>query len=269
MSGDPRSLLDLTGRVAFVTGAGSGLGRRIATVLMAAGAYVACADLDEQAAAATVRQGPDAGARGEAVGVDVTDRDAVLGAVAAVDARHGRFDVMCNVAGIPSDGAHVVDIAEREFDRVMSVHVKGVLFGSQAAARVMIPHGSGSIVNMASTAIDTPQAGLGSYIAAKAAVAALTKVLAQEVGPSNIRANCVAPGWVETPLSLTSTRRPDGSVDESLREEMAARMADMAALRRVGVADDVAHQVLYLASDASAFVTGQTLRPNGGVSMPW
>ncbi len=180
----------------------------------------------------------------------------------------GRLDVMANIAGIILQAA-VVDFEDDAFDHIMAVNLKGVFHGCRAAARVMSAQGSGSIVNMASAAIDAPSPGLAGYGMAKAAVVQLTRVLATEVGPSGVRVNAVAPGFVETAMTSRRFTAQDGSVDESQRRGVLDAVARSTPLRTVGRPEDIAHAVLYLASDASRFVTGQILRPNGGVAMPW
>lgn len=257
---------DLSGRVAFVTGAGSGLGRGVAQALASAGAEVICADVDEAAARRTAES---LGGHGSAAGLDVRDRAAFHEAVQHAVAAYGAIDALCNVAGIPGSAARVLDLDEAELDRMISVNLKGVLYGCQAGLAVMGPRGSGSIVNMASSAIDVPTAGLAPYTMTKAAVAALTKVLAVEAGAQGVRVNAVAPGWVRTPLSTAHATAPDGTVDADAVAHMVESMSALSPLRRVGTVADVAHQFVYLCSDAAAFVTGQTLRPNGGASMPW
>jgi 3-oxoacyl-[acyl-carrier protein] reductase len=179
----------------------------------------------------------------------------------AVD-RHGRVDVMANVAGIMHRST-VLETSVEDIERVLAVNLKGVFFGCQAAARVMVEQGSGSIVNMASAAVDQAAPGLVCYGMAKAALVQLTKVLATEVGPQGVRVNAVAPGFIDTNMTL-------GSIpDEETKAALADRMSRGTPLRAVGEPDDIAYAVLYLASDASKFMTGQILRPNGGVAMPW
>ena len=189
--------------------------------------------------------------------------DLVRGAVAD----HGRLDVMGNIAGIIHNSL-VVDTREEDLDRILATNLKGVFFGCQSAARVMIEQGSGSIINMSSGAIDMPAATIVCYAMAKAAVAQLTKTLATEVGPLGVRVNAVAPGLILTGMTSRHFTRPDGSIDEELKAAFVAPMAERATLGRVGEPDDIAYAVLYLASDASSFMTGQILRPNGGVAMP-
>jgi 3-oxoacyl-[acyl-carrier protein] reductase len=122
---------------------------------------------------------------------------------------------------------------------------------------------------MASAAIDTPSPGLAGYGMAKAAVVQLTRVLATEMGPLGVRANAVAPGFVETAMTSRRYTTSDGAVDEAHRRAVLDAVARSTPLRTVGRPEDIAHAVLYLASDASRFVTGQIVRPNGGVAMPW
>ena len=266
---DRREPFDLSGRVAIVTGAGGGLGRAIGLALGRAGAHVVCTDLAKEAAVASVRAIEHQRGTAEAVRVDVTSSAAMHALVDDIVDRHHRLDVMCNIAGVSGDGALVEDLDEATFDRQFAVHFKGVLFGCQAAVRVMTGAGRGSIINMSSTAIDTPRARLASYSVAKAAVAELTKILAVEAGPAGVRVNAIAPGFVLTPLSVASITSSDGVVDPGKLAAMEEAMAAMSPLGRTGQPEDIGDTVLFLASDASRFLTGQTLRPNGGASMPW
>jgi NAD(P)-dependent dehydrogenase (short-subunit alcohol dehydrogenase family) len=244
---------DLTGRVAVVTGAGSGIGRASAQRLAQAGATVVCADRNTDGATATVQSVVEAGGTAEVATVDVSRGDEVRDLVETTVRRLGRLDVMANIAGVMHRSL-VLDTDEADLDRVLDINLKGVFFGAQAAARVMVEAGGGSIVNMASAAVDQPAPELAAYGMAKAGLVQLTKVLAQEVGQHGVRVNAVAPGYVRTPM--TDRTKDDG-------------MAMFTPLRTVGEPDDIAYAVLYLASDASRFMTGQILRPNGGVAMPW
>ncbi|MFE9769931.1 SDR family NAD(P)-dependent oxidoreductase [Streptomyces sp. NPDC005808] len=248
---------DLTGRTAFVTGAAGGIGRASAVLLAEAGAAVHCADRDAQGLHETATLIKGQGGAAHTHPLDVTDRDQLRQAVASCE----RLDVMAAVAGI-MHSSPVLETRDEDLDRVLSVNFKGVLYACQEAARAMIETGTrGSIITMASGAVDTGGPGLFCYGAAKAAVVQLTKTLATEIGPHGIRVNAVAPGWIRTPM----TARHDG--DAQAHTE--AVMARLAPLGRVGEPEDVAHAVLHLACDASAFTTGQILRPNGGVTMPW
>lgn len=253
---------DLTGTTAFVTGAAGGIGRATALLLAEAGASVHCADVDEQGVHATTALIDRAGTgSGHPHTLDVTDPAAVDEAVAAAARENGHLDIAAAIAGI-MHSSPVLETAEPDLDRVLDVNFKGVLRTCQSAARNMIATGTrGSIVTMASGAVDTGAPGLLCYGAAKAAVVQLTKTLATEVGRHGIRVNAVAPGWVRTPMT---DRHGDGS-----QQQAEERMARLSPLNQVGDARDVAHAVLHLASGASNFTTGQILRPNGGVAMPW
>ncbi len=257
---------DLTGRVALVTGAGSGIGRTTAEVLAAAGATVVCADIDGGAAGETATGILGQGGKAEHAQLDVSVRGAAATLVGHITARHGGLHVMCNIAGIMIDSS-IIDVDPDEFDRILSVNLKGVLYGCQAAGRAMVAQGGGSIINMASAAVLTPSPGIGPYAICKAGVAQLTKSMAVEVGEHGVRVNSVAPGFVPTNMTARYYTNPDGTVNEAAKAATLAPMARFAPMRRVGVTSDVAYCVLYLASDASSFVTGQLLSPNGGVAM--
>jgi 3-oxoacyl-[acyl-carrier protein] reductase len=245
----------LDGRVAAITGAGSGIGRATAVVLAGAGARVAIADVDEKGLEATAALLSDP----LVVPTDVSVKAEVDRLVERTRFELGRLDVMANIAGIITGGP-IVTMDENDLDRILAVNLKGVFFGTQAALAAMGEQRSGSIVNMTSTAIDQPAAGLAGYSITKAGVAMLTRVAAQEGGPAGVRVNAVAPGFVVTPM----TARPDAEQMEA----MIGAMRKRSPLAAVGEPEDIANAVLYLASDASRFVTGQILRPNGGVAMP-
>ncbi|MFE2093210.1 SDR family NAD(P)-dependent oxidoreductase [Streptomyces sp. NPDC059460] len=253
----PVTAYDLTGRSAFVTGAAGGIGRACAALLAEAGATVHCADLDEKGLLETREMITAAGGEAHTHPLDVTDRGRLRSAVAAA----GEVDILAAVAGIMHTSS-VLETADEDLDRVMAVNFKGVLYACQEVARSMIGRGApGSLITMASGAVDASGPGLLCYSAAKAAVVQLTRTLATELGPQGIRVNAVAPGWIRTPM----TARHDA--EQQHRAEGA--MVRISPLGRVGEPEDVAHTVLHLASDASAFMTGQILRPNGGVAMPW
>jgi 3-oxoacyl-[acyl-carrier protein] reductase len=252
-------------RVAVVTGAGSGIGRATARVLAAAGARVVCTDVDGAAAEATAK---GIGDTATAAALDVSDRAGVFALIEAVAAERGRLDILCNIAGIIRTGA-VVDVEEADLDAVLDVNFKGTFHACQAAARIMCTQGGGSIVNTASGAMDSATPGIMSYSVSKAAVVQLTKNLAAEVGRFQVRVNAVAPGLVRTAMTARHYLLPDGTVDEAAREAAEKPLRRMSPLGLIGAPEDIAYAVHYLVSDAARFVTGQILRPNGGVAMPW
>lgn len=246
----------LDGRVAFVTGAGGAIGREICIALAEAGARIHCADLNATSAAETA-----ALVDGTPVQLDVSDRDAVFETVARAAA--GGLDIMCNIAGIAGRSQKVVDLDEAAFDEMFAVHFKGVLYGCQAAMRAMRPAERGAIVNMSSEAIDIAPATIASYAVAKASISMLTKILAAEAADCGVRVNAVAPSFIPSDLSLV--RYPDPADRERYLDWWRAKSP----LGQLCGVEDVAAQTLYLASDAAGFVTGQTLRANGGMTSPW
>jgi 3-oxoacyl-[acyl-carrier protein] reductase len=265
---DVGQAFDLTGRVAVLTGAASGIGRATAHVLSAAGATVVLGDIDEKGAQATADAVASAGGSALPVRTDVTQRADVDALVDRAAGEYGRVDIMGNIAGVPHNKM-VADVTDEEFERILAINLKGVFYGCQAALRVMTPQQSGSIVNISSGAIDTPAPTLACYSMTKAAVAMLTKTLATEAGPLGIRVNALAPGVILTNFSRQHFVDADGRVDEERLRAYKDRFGAMSPLGRVGDPDDIAWTILYLVSDAASFVTGQILRPNGGVSMPW
>src|SRR5579864_2584698 len=238
------------GKVAVVTGAASGIGRGTAIALSDAGARLVLADRDEDNLEKTLKMVDEA----IVVSTDVSKKAEVDALVDAAVSHYGRLDVMANVAGIMGAGGPIPSIEEAVLDRVLAINLKGVFFGVQAALRVMEGQRSGSIINVASAAIDAPAANLAVYSMAKAGVAMLTRVAAVEGGPMAVRVNCVAPGFVVTPMTQRGTDEQMAAVEASMRRR--------SALGAVGAPDDIANAILYLASDASAYMTGQTLRPN-------
>ncbi len=263
---DPKQMFDLSGQVAVITGAGSGIGRATATTLAAVGVRCVLGDINESALAETVDSIVSTGGTAISQRTDVTVRAEVDALVGKASQEYGRLDIMANVAGVPHNKMFA-EVSDEEFERILAINLKSVVYGCQAALAEMA--GPGNIINVSSGAIDTPAPTLSCYGMTKAAVAMLTKTLATEVGPRGIRVNALAPGIIETNFSTHNFTNPDGTIDPEKHEAYRKRFGGMAPLRRVGVAQDVANTILFLVSDAASFMTGQILRPNGGVAMPW
>jgi 3-oxoacyl-[acyl-carrier protein] reductase len=259
---------DLSGQVAVLTGAGSGIGKATALTLAAAGATVVGGDIAEDAVQATAAEITAAGGAARAQRTDVTRRADVDALIDGAKAEFGRVDIVGNIAGVPHNKM-VADCTDEEFERILAINLKSVFYGCQAAMRVMAGQGSGNIINISSGAIDTPAPTLACYGMTKAAVAMLTKTLAWEAGPQGIRVNAIAPGVIETNFSRHNFVDEDGNVDPERLEKYRKRFGAMAPLKRVGSAQDVADSILFLVSDRASFMTGQILRPNGGTAMPW
>jgi 2-deoxy-D-gluconate 3-dehydrogenase len=255
-------LFDLRGRVAVVTGAGSGIGRAVARRLALCGARVLATDLAEAAAAATVSEVERLGGEARALAADVRrPEDADRTAGAALDA-WGRLDVLVNNAGI-YPAAPVLDAPAELWDDVLRVNTIGVFLTSRACARAMAADGSGgTIVNLASKSAFQPTRGMAHYAASKGGVAMLTKALALELAPLGIRVNAVAPGAIHT----EGSERAAAGLGAGTRtaEEVVAAFQARCPLGREGDPDEIARVVLFLATAASAYMTGSVVVADGG-----
>ena len=266
---DIAKLFDLSGQVACVTGGASGMGRSTGIVLAQAGATVILADVNEAGLEETARLVEDTGGKVSTMRCDVTNEAEVEALVAKAVADHGRLDVMGNIAGIPQQSM-IVDTTERMMDDLFAINLKGVFFGVKHAMKAMIPRKSGNIVNVSSGIIDFPGApGAALYGMSKAAVAMLGKTAAAEGAPHGVRVNTIAPGVVITGFSEHNWRDA-APRDIPARKEAYIRAAEEnTPLGMVGHPDHVAHAILYLVAQTGEFVTGQIIRPNGGLQMPW
>ena len=256
----------LRGRVAVVTGGASGIGRQAAITFAQAGATVVVADVDATGLAETVSLVADLGGRADALVVDVTRQIEVDGLAEYAFVTHDRIDVWANVAGIIRYSP-IVDTTEADLRAVIDVNQIGVFWGVAAAGRVMRSAGCGSIINIASAGGDMPGPTIGVYAMTKAAVMHLTRVAAVEYGEFGVRVNSIAPGFIDTPMVAPYFTDVDGVVDADAKARIVATRAAQSPLRITGATTDIAYCMLYLASDAARFVTGQVLRPNGGVVM--
>jgi 3-oxoacyl-[acyl-carrier protein] reductase len=252
----------LDGRTAVVTGAAMGIGRQTAITYGQAGATVVLADRDKAGLEETASLVEGAVIVPTDVSVKAEVDDLARSAVRA----GGRLDVWANVAGIIRNSP-IVDTTEDDLDTIVGVNLKGVYWGTAAAGRVMSAAKRGSIVNVASAGGEMPAPTLSVYGMTKAGVIQLTRTAAAELGPNGIRANAVAPGFIETPMTKRAWTGADGSVDDAKRTEVLALRGAQSPLRTTGEPEDIAYAMLYLAADASKFMTGQVLRPNGGVFM--
>jgi 3-oxoacyl-[acyl-carrier protein] reductase len=254
----------LKGRVAVITGAASGLGQEAARVFTLAGARVVLADIDAAGLEATAAKIREAGGTALIQRTNVASRDEVEALADAAVRDCGRLDSWVNSAGIAL-WAGVTEASPEAAERLVSVNMMGTYWGCAAAGRVMKERGGGTIVNISSTAGDSPVPTLSVYGMTKAAVNQLTRVCALEYGPSNVRVNAVVPGWIDTPINTSMYRNSSGEVDMKMREKVLEQMKAMSPLGLTGQPIDIALALLYLVSDASRFVTGQLLRVSGGV----
>jgi len=245
---------ELTGKTAIVTGAARGIGRVIAEELARNGANVALCDLKAEWLAETAEAVQALGVKAHCLSVNVSNGDDVNKAVDEAVGVFGGVDILVNNAGITKDGL-LIRMSEEDWDAVLDVNLKGTFLFTKAVARPMMKSRQGVIVNIASIIGLIGNAGQCNYAASKAGVIALTKSSARELAARNIRVNAIAPGFIESKMT------------EILPDDVKQKMLDQIPMKRFGVPADVAKAVLFLTTDASAYITGQVLSVNGGMFM--
>ena len=242
---------DLSGKVALVTGGSRGIGRAIASRLYGAGARVAIVGRDKARAEAAAGE---LGDRAIAVAADVADATQVGIAVAETEKALGPIDILVNNAGLTRDGL-LVRMSDADWDLVLDANLKGAFNTMKAVTRGMMKRRDGRVINITSVVGITGNAGQANYAASKAGLIGLTQSVARELASRNIRVNAVAPGFVDTDMT------------RELSEEQKKKLLEQIPLARLGTADDVAHAVLFLASDQASYITGQVLVVDGGMVM--
>jgi len=247
----------LDGRVALVTGAARGIGAAVAGRLAADGAAVVVLDLDEAASKSTVDAIVAAGGRAVAVGADVTDADQVTAAADRAVEEFGSLDILVNNAGVTRDNL-LFKLTEQDWDTVIGVHLKGAFLATKAAQKHMVAKKYGKIVSLSSVSA-LGNRGQANYSAAKMGIQGFTRTLAIELGPFGINVNAVAPGFIVTEMTAATAERLGITADE-----LASRSAEITPVRRVGQPEDIANTISFLVSDASSFITGQTIYVDGG-----
>ena len=242
----------LENKIALVTGAARGIGQAIALQLASDGADLALCDVKVEWLADTVAKVKALGRRAEAYAMDVANGTAVGEAVTRIAADFGRIDVLVNNAGITRDTL-LIRMSEEDWDAVLDINLKGAFLVTKAVVKYMMKQRAGAIVNIASVVGIMGNAGQANYTASKAGLIALTKTTAKELGSRNVRVNAVAPGFIRTAMT------------DKLSEPIKDAMLKMVPLGRLGEPEDVAKAVAFLASDAAAYVNGQTLAVCGGM----
>jgi NAD(P)-dependent dehydrogenase (short-subunit alcohol dehydrogenase family) len=247
---------DLSGRVAVVTGGSRGIGRAIALGLAEHGADVVVASRKQQDLDVVAEEIRQLGRKAAAIATHMRNTEDIDRLVEGTLEEFGKIDILVNNAGTNPYFGPMMEIEERTWDQIMSVNLKGYFLLARAVARGMIEQGSGNIINVSSTGGRRASPGLGCYSISKAGVNMLTQVLAQELGPHGIRVNGIAPGIVQTRFA------------EALwgNEEILARSVQGTPLGRIAQAEEMAGVCVWLASDASSYVTGQTIILDGGAS---
>ena len=246
-------MMDLTGRIALVTGASRGIGKAIAGRLAARGAHVVAAARGENAKA-VAEEIASGGGLGEFISLDVTEAGAGEAAVADVVERHGRIDILVNNAGIAKDQL-MLRMKRDDWDAVIGTNLTAAFVLTQAVLKPMLKQRAGRIVSISSVVGQGGNAGQANYAASKAGIIGFSKAVALEVASRGITVNVVAPGLIETDMTRAIT--------ESAHEEWASKIP----LKRLGTPDDIAAAVCFLASDEASYITGQVLAVNGGMYM--
>ena len=245
----------LTDKIALVTGAGRGIGRAIAETLAAQGAYVYLNYHGSEAAAQeAVAQIVQDGGKAEAVRCNVADFQACGEMIAQIVKKSGRLDILVNNAGITKDGL-LMKMSEADYDQVLDINLKGTFHTIRHASRYLLKQRSGRIINITSVSGVLGNAGQANYSASKAGVIGLTKSAARELASRGICVNAVAPGYVETDMT------------RALPEQVKAQMLSQIPLGRAASPQEIADVVLFLASEQSAYMTGQVLCVDGGMAM--
>ena len=242
-------------KVVLITGGSRGIGAGLCTAFAKAGYRVALNYVSNRIKAEEVESQIKKRTDCLVVQADVSSSEQVEAMISSVRQRFGRLDVLVNNAGIMANAVFSL-IPEKEWDRVIAVHLKGTYLCSKFASTLMIEQRYGIIINMASICAFKPLVGQSNYAAAKAGIVTLTKSIAKELGRWNIRANCIAPGYIQSDL-----------MDTFAKSEEDKEMFKHIPLRRVGTPGDVADSALFLAWDQSKYITGETIRIDGGLSM--
>ena len=245
----------LEGRVALITGAGSGLGRAMARRMASDGAAVMCSDVNEEAALDTAAQIGESGGRSAAMRLDVTDSDAVRDSMQSTIVELGGIDIVVNNAGMSGVGrARVEETTVENWDTVFAVNSTAIMLGTKTAIPAMRKNGGGSVVNVSSIFGIVGSPAGAAYHASKGAARTFSKAAAVQYATDNIRVNSVHPGFTDTPMTL----------DIHSQKKIRDAREKMTPLGRLGLPDDIAYGILYLACDESSWVTGIELVIDGG-----
>jgi 3-oxoacyl-[acyl-carrier protein] reductase len=262
----------LKGKIALITGAGSGLGRATALLFAREGARVVVNDISERRVEAVAVEINGSSRRKKAIALraDVAKKDEVEAMVAVARRRLGPINILINNAGI-AQIKNFLDISPEDWQRMLDIHMKGTFFCTQAVVREMIEAGWGRIINTASVAGMEGGPMNSSYATAKAAIVGFTKALALELGRTGVTVNAVAPGLIDNILQASQSDPASATIPGEVGKEMADRIVQFfmrrIPMKRLGKPEDIALAHLYLASDDAAYVTGQVLSPNGGYVM--
>ena len=247
-------MFNLEDKVALVTGSARGLGQAIAIKLAKSGASIALCDLNKEWLSETKSMVEDIGSKVICYQLDVSDSESVNSSIKSIEDDFGKIDILVNNAGITKDNL-LIRMSEDDWNAVLNVNLKGVFLCTKAVMRGMAKRRTGTIVNIASVIGLMGNPGQANYAASKGGVIAFSKTVAKELASRNIRCNAIAPGFIRTAMT------------DALDEEVQEKMKELIPLNRFGEPEDIANVVLFLASDASSYVTGQVVSTCGGMVM--
>jgi len=246
--------MSLNGKIALITGGAQGIGRFISKELALQGAHVVLGDINHEGAEKTAAEIRGNGGKASGIRIDVSSATEVQGVFDSILKEYKPVDIVVNNAGITRDGL-LVRMKEIDWDMVLNINLKGSFLCSQQAAKQMMKQKSGSIVNIASIVGVMGNFGQSNYSASKSGLIGFTKTLAREVAPRGIRANAVAPGFIDTEMTRV------------LEESVRSKLIEQIPLARLGQPEDVARCVSFLVSENASYITGQVINVNGGMLM--
>lgn len=244
-------MFDLNNKVAIITGASQGIGRTIALVFAKSGANVICIARSESKIKELCFEITDQGGQASPIACDVGDGDAYANAIKSVANEYGKLDILINNAGITRD-ALLMRMNDTQWDEVLNTNLKGAFHGMKSAIRPMMKNKYGRIINITSIVGLTGNPGQANYAASKAGLIGMTQSIAKEVGTRGITVNCIAPGWIDTEMTV------------DLPEDSKKDLLDRIPIGKIGKPEDIAHAAVFLASDEASYITGQTITVDGG-----
>ena len=244
-------MFDLNNKVAIITGASQGIGRTIALVFAKSGANVICIARSESKIKELCLEITDQGGQASPIACDVGDGDAFANAIKSVTNEYGKLDILINNAGITRD-ALLMRMNDTQWDEVLNTNLKGAFHGIKSAIRPMMKNKYGRIINITSIVGLTGNPGQANYAASKAGLIGMTQSIAKEVGTRGITVNCIAPGWIDTEMTV------------DLPEDSKKDLLDRIPIGKIGKPEDIAHAAVFLASDEASYITGQTITVDGG-----
>ena len=244
-------MFDLNNKVAIITGASQGIGRTIALVFAKSGANVICIARSESKIKELYLEITDQGGQASPIACDVGDGDAYANAIKSVANEYGKLDILINNAGITRD-ALLMRMNDTQWDEVLNTNLKGAFHGMKSAIRPMMKNKYGRIINISSIVGLTGNPGQANYAASKAGLIGMTQSIAKEVGTRGITVNCIAPGWIDTEMTV------------DLPEDSKKDLLDRIPIGKIGKPEDIAHAAVFLASDEASYITGQTITVDGG-----